>query len=213
VDMQLTGQRHAFVAKYRAGCSRDGKLKFMDLKLYSNAGFSYDLSEPVMGRACLHCDSVYRWPALHVTGTLCRTNQSSHTAFRGFGGPQGVFACETVIEHLATAAKIPVDVVRKLNMYAVDDKTHFNTVLDEVNISDAWALVQDSCNYQKRIDEVEEFNRNNKWKKRGIYLMSMKYGINYTAKFMNQGGCLIHIYRDGSVIASHGGMEMGQGVS
>jgi xanthine dehydrogenase/oxidase len=184
----------------------------LDLQLFSNAGYSYDLSEPVMGRALTHCDCVYNWPALRVTGTLCRTNQPSHTAFRGFGGPQGVFVTETVMEHLATAAHINIDELRTINMYHTGDETHFGTTLEQFNVPELWDKVKESSQYEERLLKVNEFNRSNKWRKRGIYLLGTKYGINYTAKFMNQASALVHIYTDGTVLVSHGGMEMGQGV-
>jgi xanthine dehydrogenase/oxidase len=227
VDMQLTGQRHAFLCKYRAGCTDDGTLKFLDAQLYSNCGFSYDLSEPVLGRALFHIDNVYKWPAFRAVGRMCRTNQSSHTAFRGFGAPQGMSMVETVIEHMAKELqkkhKIPhgsVDsshplspfALRRKNMYTNGNATPFGTVLEEFNVPEAWDMAIQKSDFFNRERQVREFNANNKWTKRGIFLLPTKYGINYTAKFMNQGGALINIYKDGTVLVSHGGVEMGQGI-
>ena len=222
LDMQLTGQRHAFSAKYRAGCKADGTITFLDTEIYSNGGFSYDLSEPVMGRALLHIDGVYRWPALRAIGRICKTNQPSHTAFRGFGGPQGMVVVETVMEHLYSevakrkeecpaVARSIID-FRLHNLYREGDETHFGTRLVDFNVPEALHQVINKSNIYAREQAVKDFNKQNRWKKRGIYILPTKYGINYTAKFMNQGGALIHIYRDGTVLASHGGMEMGQGI-
>jgi xanthine dehydrogenase/oxidase len=218
VDMQVSGQRHAFHGKYRAGCTLSGKLKFLDVALYSNAGFSFDLSEPVLSRALLHVDNTYKWPALHATGQLCRTNQPSHTAFRGFGGPQGMYVTETVIEHLSSAlrernvANASSFWLRSNNFYATGDETHFGEVIEQFNVPEAWERILRTAEVERREAEIELFNTQHKWKKRALSIIPTKYGINYTAKFMNQAGALVHIYSDGTVLVSHGGMEMGQGV-
>lgn len=212
VDMQLSGQRHAFFIKYKAGCKADGSVTFLDAELYSNAGYSYDLSEPVMTRALFHVDNAYRWPNLRATGTLCRTNQPTHTAFRGFGAPQGMMVSETVLEHLSDVSKIPVQVLRGKNLYADGDRTHFGQLIEEYNVPQAWEDVLRLSEVASRQAAVDEFNRQHKWKKRGLCAMPTKYGINFTAKFMNQGGALVHIYLDGTVLVTHGGTEMGQGL-
>ena len=224
VDMQLSGQRHAFHGKYRAGCTKEGQLKFIDLKLFLNAGFSFDLSEPILGRALFHADAAYKWPAFRVLGWMCKTNQSSHTAFRGFGGPQGIFVAETVIEHLASALEqqnkasmqhfptLTSYDIRSRNLYASGDETHFGEEIEDYNVPVAWVQIAETAELKKREEEAEAFNAQNKWKKRCISTLPTKYGINYTAKFMNQAGALVHVYRDGTVLISHGGMEMGQGL-
>ena len=191
VDMSITGQRHAFLLNYRAGCTREGKLKFLDLHMFSNAGFSLDLSQPVMDRALFHCDNVYKWPALRARGTLCQTNQPSHTAFRGFGGPQGLMATETAIEHLAHALGMDPFLLRQLNFYSDGDRTHFGQPLVDFYVPRLWTELQAVSNLADRSAAVEEFNRLNRWKKRGIAVLPTKFGINFTAKFMNQGGALV----------------------
>lgn len=211
-DMSLSGQRHAFYGKYKAGCSKDGKLKFMDLELYSNAGFSYDLSAPIMGRAMFHCDGPYHWPALRTRGTMCRTNQPSNTAFRGFGGPQGMLMCETVVEHLATKAGLSAQTMREVNLYEEGQHTHYGQPIEAFNVPFAWQQVLADAKVAERQAAIDTFNRENKWKKRGLCVLPTKYGLNYTAKFMNQGGALVNVYTDGTVLVSHGGMEMGQGL-
>jgi xanthine dehydrogenase/oxidase len=185
-DMSLSGQRHAFYGKYRAGCTKDGKLKFMDLQLYSNAGFSYDLSAPVLGRAMFHCDGPYHWPALRTRGTMCRTNQPSNTAFRGFGGPQGMLMCETVMEHLATKAGVAVQNMREVNLYEEGQHTHYGQPIEAFNVPFAWQQVLAEAKVAERQAAIDTFNKENKWKKRGLCVLPTKYGLNYTAKFMNQ---------------------------
>lgn len=212
VDMSTTGQRHAFQINYRAGCTRDGKLNYLDLHLYSNAGYSLDLSQPVMDRALFHCDNVYKWPALRARGTLCKTNQPTHTAFRGFGGPQGMIATEIVMEHLAQAAGIDPHVLRQNNFYADGERTHFGQTLEAFYVPRLWSELSTVASTSDRCAAVDEFNRSNRWKKRGLAMMPTKFGINFTAKFMNQGGALVHVYTDGTVLIAHGGTEMGQGL-
>ena len=212
LDMQITGQRHAFHVEYRAGCSSEGKLKFLDAKIYNNAGFSLDLSQAVMDRALFHCDNVYYWPALRIQGKVCRTNQASHTAFRGFGGPQGLMVSEIVLEHLAHITGIDKVTLRHQNFYKIGDKTHFGQTITDFYVDKLWKEILDKADLNNRRASVSSFNKNNKWKKRGMAIIPTKFGINFTAKFMNQGGALVHVYTDGTVLVSHGGTEMGQGL-
>jgi xanthine dehydrogenase/oxidase len=212
VDMSITGQRHAFQFNYRAGCTKDGQLKFLDAKLYSNAGWSLDLSQAVMDRALFHSDNVYQWPNQKVEGYVCRTNQPSHTAFRGFGGPQGMMLTEMVIEHLSKASGIDIDTLRQRNFYKAGDFTHFGQTIEGFNVPSMWERIQGSAEIAARKEAIQQFNAANKWKKRGISTIPTKFGINFTYKTMNQGGALVHVYMDGTVLISHGGTEMGQGL-
>lgn len=212
LDMSITGQRHAFMVRYRAGCTAAGRLSFLDAHLYSNAGFSLDLSQAVMDRALFHADNVYKWPALRVRGTLCRTNQPTHTAFRGFGGPQGMMVTETAITHLAQAVGLPAAQLRELNLYGEGDRTHFGQALEVFQVPRLWAQVRESAKWPERTQNISAFNAQHRWKKRGLAVIPTKFGINFTAKFMNQGGALLHVYTDGTILVSHGGTEMGQGL-
>jgi xanthine dehydrogenase/oxidase len=212
LDMSISGQRHAFLVDYKAGCNEDGKLTFLDAHLYSNAGFSYDLSQPVMDRALFHSDNCYKWPAFRAHGTLCKTNQPTHTAFRGFGGPQGLMMTEMVMEHLSKVSGIKPETLRGENLYSNGDQTHFGQELEEFYVPRLWSDLKTTASVSDRMNSVDEFNTNNKWKKRGITSLPVKFGINFTAKFMNQGGALVHVYTDGTVLISHGGTEMGQGL-
>eukprot|EP01038_Epipyxis_sp_PR26KG_P010944 gene10944-14695_t len=204
VDMSITGQRHAFEYHYSAGCDNDGTLRFLDVQLYSNAGFSLDLSQPVMDRALFHTDNVYKWPALRARGSICRTNQPSHTAFRGFGGPQGLMVAETVIQHLAEITGFTPEYLKEKNLYQEGDRTHFKQELIAFNIPSMWQQILSISGFSTRRESIQQFNKDNRWRKRGISIVPTKFGISFTAKFMNQGGALVHVYADGSVLISHG---------
>ena len=212
VDMSISGQRNPFLCKYRAGCSEDGKLQFLEGQLYLNAGFSLDLSLPVMDRAIFHSDNAYLWPVMHLVGKLCRTNLPTNTAFRGFGGPQGMMLAETALEHLASKCGLSVQEMRARNLYVEGDHTHFKQRLTAFHVPRLWSQVLLDGEVASRQAAVDRFNAENKWKKRGLCVLPTKFGIAFTAKFMNQGGALVHVYFDGSVLISHGGTEMGQGL-
>jgi len=220
VDMSSTGGRHAFVVKYRAAAwpSTAGpsalKLAALDAKLYSNGGACLDLSGPVLDRALMHIDNCYSWPALRVWGVVCKTAQPPHTAFRGFGGPQGMLATEAILDHLASALGVPVTTLRDRNFYTEHAKTHFGQALDggDWRVPRAWKELKERVDFERAHEEAAAFNSANTWRKRGVALVPTKYGINFTAKFMNQGGALVHLYTDGTVLVTHGGTEMGQGL-
>eukprot|EP01041_Mallomonas_annulata_P005146 gene5146-10286_t len=212
VDMSITGQRHAFLCRYRAGCTADGVLTFMDAQLYSNGGYSLDLSVPIMDRALFHSDNAYRWSTMRVVGKVCRTNMPSNTAFRGFGGPQAMVMAETVMEHLAHVSGYSVHDMRTKNLYREGDCTHFLQRLVEYQVPSLWTQLVLNADYERRKSEISVFNTQNRWRKRGICMLPTKFGISFTAQFYNQGGALVHVYTDGSVLVSHGGTEMGQGL-
>ena len=186
VDMSITGQRHAFQYNYKAGMNKDGTLRYLDVDLYSQAGFSHDLSVPVMDRALFHVDNVYRWPALTARGNVCRTNQPTHTAYRGFGGPQGMVITESVLQHLSEVSGIPLDVLKTKNMYRDGDRTHFGQTLEHFYVPNMWNKIFNVADIENRRSAVAKFNSENRWRKRGIAVTPTKFGINFTAKFMNQ---------------------------
>ncbi|CAI5732398.1 unnamed protein product [Peronospora destructor] len=212
VDMLTTGGRHPFYAKYKVGVKRDGTILALDVDIYNNAGYSMDLSLAVMDRALFHCDNAYHIPNLRCNGTVCRTNLATNTAFRGFGGPQGLFVAETYIDHIARTLKLAPEEIRSRNMYAEGQTTHFGQPLEDLNLRTLWQHMIDRSQFELKKVEVEKFNKSNRWKKRGVSILSTKFGISFTNKFMNQGGSLVHVYADGSVLISHGGVEMGQGL-
>jgi xanthine dehydrogenase/oxidase len=187
IDMMISGQRHAFYIEYQSGCTKDGQLTYLEANLYSNGGFSLDLSQPVMDRALFHSDSVYKWPALVVRGRVCQTNQPSHTAYRGFGGPQGLFLAETVIQHLSEISKIPPDILRSQNFYRSEiDRTHFGQLLVRFHVPKLWNDLYRIAEVNQRRQEIQLFNHQNIYLKRGLAVIPTKFGINFTAKFMNQ---------------------------
>jgi len=212
VDMHITGQRHAFVARYRAAATREGRLLALDCELFNNGGFSLDLSGPVMDRALFHIDNCYRWPSLRARGRIVRTHQASHTAFRGFGGPQGMVITEAIIDHLAAAVGVDAMKVREMNFYKEGEETHFGQELVRWHVPRAWGEAVREGGVEGRRAAVEAFNREHRFRKRGLCVIPTKFGISFTAKFMNQGGALVHVYQDGTVLVSHGGTEMGQGL-
>lgn len=211
-DMCVTGQRHAFKARYKVGFSSEGKLLALDLQLYSNAGNSLDLSASIMDRALLHCDVVYNIPNLQAQGFVCRTNLPSNTAFRGFGGPQGMLVTEQIVERVAKAVGKHVEDIKLLNMYQEGDTTHFGQVLEGCQARACWDTVLQSADFLQRRASVQQYNSKSRFRKRGIAAVPTKFGISFTTKFLNQAGALVHIYTDGTVLVTHGGVEMGQGL-
>jgi len=220
-DMMITGGRHSFLSKYKASAliNDDGSVKLhaLDVQLHNNGGCSFDLSGPVLDRALFHVDNCYNWPHFQSKGTPCKTSQPPHTAFRGFGGPQGMVVTETIMDHLAVACNVSGDKLRRDNMYTLEDATPFGMKFGEGytgkwNVPKMWDRLYTKLDVPGRRDAVATFNKANKWKKRGIGFIPTKFGIAFTAKFMNQGGALVHLYTDGTVLVSHGGTEMGQGL-
>ena len=192
VDMSITGQRHSFQYKYKAGMSSSsGELKYLEVQLYSNAGFSLDLSQAVMDRALFHVDNVYKWPAYHVRGSVCRTNQPSHTAFRGFGGPQGMIVTETVLQHFAeVTTAFSLEQIKRSNMYAEGERTPFGVTLESFIVPTLWDRMMDIASVSERKQGIVQFNQANRWRKRGLAVTATKFGINFTAlNFMNKVSC------------------------
>jgi xanthine dehydrogenase/oxidase len=189
----------------------------LSCSVYSNGGMAFDLTGPVNDRALFHVDGVYYWPNFRSVGTPCRTAQPIHTAYRGFGGPQGIAVGEHIVEHLAMECKVPYDTVRRINMYKDGDHTHFGMIIGEQtsgrwNIPTMWDRIMKDANVTARRAAIEDFNSKHKYLKRGLSVVPTKFGIAFTAKYMNQGGALVHLYTDGTVLVTHGGTEMGQGL-
>lgn len=211
-DMVTSGQRHPFLARYKVGVSKDGKIQALDCDIFNNAGWTFDLSASVCERAMTHVDGCYNIPNMYIRGRLCKTNTMSNTAFRGFGGPQGMFIAETYMEEVADRLGMPVETLRQINMYQPGDQMHIGQGLGDWHVPLMYKQVQDESIYPQRRHAVAEFNRTNQWRKRGLALIPTKFGISFTALFLNQAGALVHIYHDGSVLVAHGGTEMGQGL-
>ncbi|KAL8738634.1 MAG: hypothetical protein Q9181_000580 [Wetmoreana brouardii] len=211
-DILTSGQRHPFLARWKVAVNNDGKLQALDADVFCNAGWSQDLSAAVIDRALTHSDGCYLIPNVHVRGRLAKTNTVSNTAFRGFGGPQGMFIAETYMEEIADYLGMSVEKLREINFYRPHETTHFNQELKDWHVPLMYDQVLQEANYAQRRKAVDDFNTQSKWKKRGLAIIPTKFGISFTALHLNQAGALVHIYHDGSVLVAHGGVEMGQGL-
>ncbi|KAB8239355.1 putative xanthine dehydrogenase HxA [Aspergillus alliaceus] len=211
-DIATSGQRHPFYCRWKVGVTKEGKLLALDADVYANGGHTQDLSAAVVDRSLSHIDGVYNIPNVYVRGRICKTNTVSNTAFRGFGGPQGLFFAESFMSEIADHLDIPVEKLRMDNMYKTGDKTHFNQELKDWHVPLMYNQVLEESSYVERRRAVEEYNKKHKWSKRGMAIIPTKFGISFTALFLNQAGALVHIYHDGSVLVAHGGVEMGQGL-
>jgi xanthine dehydrogenase large subunit len=213
-DMMLTGKRHDFVAAYDVGFDGAGRISGLELMLASRCGMSPDLSGAVNDRAMLHADNGYYLPNVAITSHRCKTHTVSNTAFRGFGGPQGMMAIEYVIDEIARAlGRDPLE-VRKANLYGIGERnvTPYGMKVEDNVLPALIARLEKTADYALRRDEIRRFNSTSPWLKRGLALTPVKFGIAFTALSMNQAGALVHVYTDGSVHLNHGGTEMGQGL-
>jgi len=217
-DMTATGKRHDFAIDYDVGFDDEGNILGVDFMFALNAGFSADLSGPVGDRALFHCDNAYFYPNVHAKSAPLYTNTVSNTAFRGFGGPQGMVGAERVIDEVAFAVgKDPLE-IRKLNFYdpmgaeGERNVTPYHQKVEDNIIHRIVAELEESADYAGRRRTIAAFNANSRFIKRGIALTPVKFGISFTKTESNQAGALVHVYNDGSVHMNHGGTEMGQGL-
>ncbi|MCA9701111.1 MAG: molybdopterin-dependent oxidoreductase, partial [Myxococcales bacterium] len=212
-DMSITGKRHPFLARWRVAHDARGKILALDLELFCDGGWSLDLSKPILYRAMFHCDNCYNIPNLRVIGQVLRTHKTSQTAFRGFGGPQGMVAIEEIMARVAAAVGRPAHEVRAANFYQSGDSTHYGQdVRDADRIGRIWQSLQQSADFEGRRAEIATFNRTSEFVKRGLAITPVKFGISFTNSMLNQAGALVLVYADGSVQVNHGGTEMGQGL-
>ncbi len=213
-DIVITGKRQSSLLDYRVGFDDDGRILGMEQMQAADAGYSPDLSDAVSMRAMYHAENAYYCDNVRITSYKCRTNRVSNTAFRGFGGPQGVCGMEHIIDQIAHhLGKDPLD-IRKLNFYGKDERniTPYGQVLEDNILPELVAELEIRSDYARRRAAVREFNARHEWLKKGISLTPIKFGISFTTKFHNQAGALVLVYRDGSVQLNHGGTEMGQGL-
>jgi xanthine dehydrogenase large subunit len=213
-DMIFTGKRHDFVAEYDVGFDGAGRIRGLDLVLASRCGCTPDLSGAINDRAMLHADNCYFLEDVTITSHRCKTNTVSNTAFRGFGGPQGMMAIEQVVDEIARAlGKDPLE-VRRENFYGRGerDTTPYEMKVEDNLLPELVDELERSAGYAERRREIARFNAASAWQKRGLALTPVKFGISFTATEMNQAGALVHVYTDGSVHLNHGGTEMGQGL-
>jgi xanthine dehydrogenase large subunit len=214
-DMIMTGKRHPFENNYTVGFDNKGQIKGINIEVNGNCGYSPDLSDAIVDRAMFHSDNAYFLDQATVTGNRCKLNTVSHTAYRGFGGPQGMMTIEMVMDDIARhLGKDPLE-IRKVNLYGKDERnvTHYHQEVEHNNLSELIDTLEDSSDYQARRKAIVEFNSNNEILKKGIALTPVKFGISFTVQHLNQAGALVHIYTDGTIHLSHGGSEMGQGLN
>ena len=214
-DMKATGKRHHFLSQYKVGFNDNGGILGLDMSLSGGCGNSPDLSDAIVDRAMFHSDNAYYLPDVRVIGHRVKTNTVSNTAFRGFGGPQGVLAIEHIIDRIARAVgRDPLD-VRKENFYTDEGErntTHYGQKIEQHIIADLVERLEKTSNYRQRRKQIEAFNQTSPVLKKGLALTPVKFGISFTVQHLNQAGALIHIYTDGSIHLNHGGTEMGQGL-
>ncbi|MEJ2297475.1 MAG: xanthine dehydrogenase molybdopterin binding subunit [Woeseiaceae bacterium] len=213
-DMIMTGKRHDFVIDYDVGFDDDGRILGIDFEFAARCGMSADLSGPVNDRTMFHCDNAYFLENVRIVSHRCKTHTVSNTAFRGFGGPQGMFAIEYVIDDIArTLALDPLE-VRQRNFYGTSERneTHYRQVIEDNILDELFERLLASSDYRQRRAAIREFNRGQRILRRGIAITPVKFGISFTSTVLNQAGALVHVYRDGTVQLNHGGTEMGQGL-
>jgi len=213
-DMQMTGKRHDFVIDYEVGFDDDGLIRGIEFMFASRCGMSADLSGAINDRTMFHCDNAYFLENVTIVSHRCKTNTVSNTAFRGFGGPQGMFAIEYVVDDIARHLGIDSLDVRRRNFYGIDERntTQYRQVVEDNVIHDIVTDLEESAAYRQRVEEIRDFNAEGGVLRRGIALTPVKFGISFTATHLNQAGALVHVYKDGSVQLNHGGTEMGQGL-
>jgi xanthine dehydrogenase molybdopterin binding subunit len=213
-DMKITGKRHRFLSRYEAGYDDEGRITAVRFELNSDGGCAADLSFAIMERAMLHCDNSYYIPNLSVTGRVWKTNLPSNTAFRGFGGPQGMAAIETVIDRVARELKKDPADIREKNFYGTgrDNVTHYGETVENNRLPMIYEQLMKSSGYRRRREAVDDFNSSNEFYKKGLAITPVKFGISFTTSFLNQAGALVLVYTDGTILVNHGGTEMGQGL-
>ncbi len=212
-DIQMTGKRHPYSSDFKIGLTREGSILAFEAWHYQNSGAFADLSPPVLERTLLHSTNGYSIPNVRVTAAPCRTNLQPHTAFRGFGGPQGMFVMEAAIDKAAEALSIPTEEIQSRNLLKDGDTFYYGQRVQECRMEPTWKEAVEEFGLSQLRDRVEVFNRNHFEFKKGCALMPVCFGISFTKTHLNQGNSLVHVYRDGSVGVTTGGIEMGQGIS
>ena len=213
-DQIMTGKRHPFLIRYDVGFDKQGQILALDVEQNANGGAATDLSFAILERAMFHADNAYYIPNMRVIGRVWKTNLPSNTAFRGFGGPQGIAAMENIIDRIARYLHLDPLEVRRLNFYDRHNRstTHYGQEIKQNHLALLYKQLVASSAYFERRKQVQEFNAQNEFVKRGLACTPVKFGISFTTAFLNQAGALVHVYQDGTVQVNHGGTEMGQGL-
>ncbi len=214
-DIIITGKRHDFYSEYEVGFNKLGVIEGLKIKLASRCGMSPDLSHAINERALLHIDNAYYLSNIEVQNYLCKTNTATSTAFRGFGGNQGMMAIENIIDNISRFLKKDPCDIRKRNFYQKNNNniTHYGMKIEDNVINEIFTRLIKKSNYKNRYSNIKKFNSKNKYLKKGLAITPVKFGISFTTIHLNQAGALVHIYTDGSVYLNHGGIEMGQGTN
>ncbi len=214
-DQIMTGKRHRCFSKYKIGFNNKGLINFYKVEINIDAGSSTDLSMAILERAMLHAENSYYIPNVFIKGTAYKTNLPSNTAFRGFGGPQGMAIIENAIDKIARFLKKDSSEIRVINFYKnkINNITPYGQIVKNNNVKNIFDKIIKSSDYYKRRKQIEKFNSNNEFYKRGMALTPIKFGISFTTSFLNQAGALVNIYTDGTILVNHGGTEMGQGLN
>ncbi|MEJ5317892.1 MAG: molybdopterin cofactor-binding domain-containing protein [Tenuifilum sp.] len=212
-DMRMTGKRHPYSGDFRIGLTADLKILAFETTLYQNGGAAADLSPAIMERTLFHSTGSYYIPNTRVTVYSCKTNLPPNTAFRGFGGPQGMFVIESAIAKAAETIGVSAIEIQKANLLKENDEFQYGQKAENVNARKCFALASEKFDLENLRKSIENYNQNNKYSKRGLAVMPLCFGISFTNTAMNQARALVHIYQDGSVSVSTGAIEMGQGVN
>jgi xanthine dehydrogenase molybdopterin binding subunit/xanthine dehydrogenase small subunit len=214
-DMMLTGHRHPFLARFKVGFDAKGRLLAARVHLYSNGGWAMDLSPAVTDRALFHLDNAYYIPAVEFRGQVAKTNLSSNTAFRGFGGPQGMVVIEEILDRIARRFGLPPEVVRERNLYrgmGRTNTTHYGLEIGDNRVQTIWHQLKHSSDFARRREAIAQWNAAHPHCKHGLAMTPVKFGISFTVTHLNQAGAFVLIYQDGTVQVNHAGTEMGQGL-
>lgn len=212
-DLRWTGKRHPYESRYKAGFDRRGKLQAYSVELNSNGGAYADLSMAILERSMLHADNAYFIPDVRIVGRACRTNLPPNTAFRGFGAPQGIFVIETVMDRMARRLGLDAVEVRARNAYREGQETPYGQKVHEPCHSELLGRLKKNFYYTRHCKDIAKFNVSNRWRKKGVAVVPVKFGVSFTSAFLNQASALVWVYGDGTVSLSHGGIEMGQEVN
>ncbi len=214
IDQKITGKRHRFLSRYKAGFDEEGKIQAYTVELNCDAGATADLTMAILERAMLHAENAYYIPNVRILGNAWKTNLPSNVAFRGFGGPQGIAVIETALDRMARILKMDAALLRAKNFYGTNDCniTPYGQLIEHNRLFSINEQLLESSQYSKRRKEIDLFNKNHHHQKRGLALTPVKFGISFTTSFLNQAGALVNIYNDGTLLVNHGGTEMGQGL-
>ncbi|MBN2797609.1 MAG: xanthine dehydrogenase molybdopterin binding subunit [Deltaproteobacteria bacterium] len=214
LDMVMNGRRHPFTTDYEVGFDGAGRILSWKARIFADAGWASDLSLAILDRALYHADNTYFLPHVALDGIAVKTNTPSNTAYRGFGGPQGILVIETALDRIARQLGLDPVAVRQANLYgeAPRDLTPYHQEITDCRNGRVIAELTDEAHYAPRREAIDAFNREHEWVKRGLALVPVKFGISFTVTFLNQAGAFLTVYSDGSVQLNHGGTEMGQGL-